>query len=181
MVRRRRYSKQTQFNGGIPYGKGWLNKEKIIEDLEGRKTEPSFKVNEIGDDDPTIHAIAYLQKVGWLQEHDKALTELNNCEDEPQIYGNEHNCMMTIFGECSYAETGCGDCAIVEKVRKALDKYEPKTEPQTEYKKWEIKPAADLSVVNTTCVGVAMALVEGEPQTEEDYPKNCPYNCNWDE
>lgn len=40
-------------------------------------------------------------------------------EDIP-IYGNEHNCMMTIFGECSYAETGCGDCAVVEKVRKAL-------------------------------------------------------------
>ena len=35
------------------------------------------------------------------------------------IYGNEHNCIMTIFGECSYAETGCGDCAVVEKVRKA--------------------------------------------------------------
>ena len=51
---------------------------------------------------------------------------------EPIIYGNEHNCMMTVFGECSYAETGCGDCAVVEKVRNALDKYEPKDEPQTE-------------------------------------------------
>lgn len=40
-----------------------------------RKTEPTFKVDGIGDDDPTIHAIAYLQKVGWLQEHDRALTE----------------------------------------------------------------------------------------------------------
>lgn len=51
---------------------------------------------------------------------------------EPIIYGNEHNCMMTVFGECSYAETGCGDCAVVEKVRNALDKYEPKDEPQTD-------------------------------------------------
>lgn len=36
------------------------------------------------------------------------------------IYGNEHNCIMTLFGECSYSETGCGDCAVVEKVREAL-------------------------------------------------------------
>jgi hypothetical protein len=52
-------------------------------------------------------------------------------EDEPIIYGDEHNCIMTMFGECSYNETGCGSCAVVEKVRNALDKYEPKTEPQT--------------------------------------------------
>ena len=45
-------------------------------------------------------------------------------EDIP-IYDNEHNCMMTIFGECSYAETGCGDCAVVEKVRKALPADRP--------------------------------------------------------
>lgn len=44
------------------------------------------------------------------------------------IYGNEHNCMMTIFGECSYAETGCGDCAVVEKVRKALSADRPQGE-----------------------------------------------------
>lgn len=40
------------------------------------------------------------------------------------IYGNEHNCIMTLFGECSYSETGCGDCAVVEKVRDALAKNE---------------------------------------------------------
>ena len=45
--------------------------------------------------------------------------------DGAMIYGNEHNCIMTIFGECSYAETGCGDCAIVEKVRKALSADRP--------------------------------------------------------
>ena len=44
------------------------------------------------------------------------------------IYGNEHNCMMTIFGECSYAETGCGDCTVVEKVRKALSADRPQGE-----------------------------------------------------
>ena len=59
-------------------------------------------------------------------------------KDEPQIYGNEYNCIMTMFGECSYAETGCGDCAVVEKVRKALAQTENSSEkpnncePQTE-------------------------------------------------
>lgn len=51
--------------------------------------------------------------------------------DGAMIYGNEHNCIMTIFGECSYAETGCGDCAVVEKVRKALSTDRPQGE-------WEI-------------------------------------------
>ena len=48
--------------------------------------------------------------------------------DGAMIYGNEHNCVMTIFGECSYAETGCGDCAVVEKVRKALSADRPQGE-----------------------------------------------------
>lgn len=43
-------------------------------------------------------------------------------KDEPIIYGNEHNCIMTMFGECSYNETGCGSCAVVEKVRNALER-----------------------------------------------------------
>ena len=44
------------------------------------------------------------------------------CLKVQKIYGNEYNCIMTMFGECSYSETGCGDCAVVEKVRKALKK-----------------------------------------------------------
>ena len=47
--------------------------------------------------------------------------------------------------------------------------YEPKDEPQTEYKKWETKPNADRPTANTTCVGVAVALIEDEPQTDEPY------------
>lgn len=67
---------------------------------------------------------------------DRDLQEmLDDIEDIPSadrpseiIYGNEHNCIMTIFGECSYAETGCGDCAVVEKVRKALSADRPQDE-----------------------------------------------------
>ena len=55
----------------------------------------------------------------------KAIEALSVDRPSEIIYGNEHNCIMTIFGECSYAETGCGDCAVVEKVRKALSADRP--------------------------------------------------------
>jgi len=59
----------------------------------------------------------------------KAIRALPSADRPSEIiYGNEHNCMMTIFGECSYAETGCGDCAVVEKVRKALSADRPQGE-----------------------------------------------------
>jgi hypothetical protein len=61
----------------------------------------------------------------WL----KAFNDIPSADRPSEIiYGNEHNCMMTIFGECSYAETGCGDCAVVEKVRKALSADRPQGE-----------------------------------------------------
>ena len=72
--------------------------------LKDRKTEPSFKVDGIGDNDPTIHAIAYLQKVGWLQEHDRALTEPSNSE----IPNNcEH---ITEDGVTCAKYPACDDC-----------------------------------------------------------------------
>jgi rubrerythrin len=67
-----------------------------------------------------------------LLDANEAIKQLNDLPsaDKPNevIYGNEHNCVMTIFGECSYAETGCGDCAVVEKVRKALSADRPQGE-----------------------------------------------------
>lgn len=45
---------------------------------------------------------------------------------EPKIYGNEHNCVLTMFGECSYDRNGCGSCEVVDKIRKAIN-AEPKT------------------------------------------------------
>ena len=68
-----------------------------------------------------------MEKVYRVQMNSKGMPNFSTAveiEDIP-IYGNEHNCMMTIFGTCSYAETGCGDCAVVEKVRKALSADRP--------------------------------------------------------
>lgn len=33
---------------------------------------------------------------------------------------NYGNCVLTMFGDCSYEETGCSDCKIKEKIREAL-------------------------------------------------------------
>lgn len=33
----------------------------------------------------------------------------------------EVNCVLTMFGKCSYNETGCSDCEIKNKIRKALN------------------------------------------------------------
>lgn len=41
-------------------------------------------------------------------------------EGNQVLYETDHNCILTMFGECSYNETGCGSCAVAEKIRKAL-------------------------------------------------------------
>lgn len=44
-----------------------------------------------------------------------------------------------------------------------------KTKPQTEYKKkWETPPKFKHKGIMTTCVAVAVALLEDEPQTESE-------------
>ena len=95
-------------------------------------------------------------------------------KDEPIIYGNEHNCIMTIFGESSYAETGCGDCAVVEKVRNALDKYESKDEPlkTTEYCDYCNHKGCENCIANNLddyCVPSNFEeAVKDKPQLKED-------------
>mgnify|MGYP003308976743 CR=1 FL=1 len=38
---------------------------------------------------------------------------------------HEHtNCILTNFGKCSYNKTGCSDCEIKNKIRKALNENE---------------------------------------------------------
>lgn len=32
-----------------------------------------------------------------------------------------NTCVLTMFGECSYKETGCSDCKVKNKIRKALE------------------------------------------------------------
>lgn len=37
-----------------------------------------------------------------------------------EVPENEVNCVLTLFGKCSYNETGCSDCELKDKIRKAL-------------------------------------------------------------
>ena len=81
------------------------------------------------------------------------------CEEEG--IANKPNSMVVFFMEKGWLN----EEKIIEDLK------EPKTGPQTEHKKWETKPTTDLLTVNTTCVGVAMALVEDDffrnPTAEE--------------
>lgn len=47
-----------------------------------------------------------------------------------EVPENEVNCVLTMFGKCSYNKTGCSDCEIKDKIRKAL-----KERPQGEWGK----------------------------------------------
>ena len=38
-----------------------------------------------------------------------------------EVPENTINCVLTMFGECSYNKTGCSDCEIKDKIRKALE------------------------------------------------------------
>ena len=70
---------------------------------------------------------------------------------EPKIYGNEHNCIMTMFGECSYSETGCGSCAVVQKVRNALKDECPQAEPERPKGEWIVYSLVDEGRVELEC------------------------------
>ena len=38
-----------------------------------------------------------------------------------EVPENTVNCVLTMFGKCSYNETGCSDCKIKDKIRKELN------------------------------------------------------------
>ncbi len=77
--------------------------------------------------DEYINKKKILEKLEDMVEHAddwKTAHEMYNCVkyEEPEMIPTESvNCMMTEFGKCSYNETGCSDCKIKEKIRKALE------------------------------------------------------------
>ena len=68
--------------------------------------------------------------------HNGALTDmcvpLYQIDNAPtvEVPENAVNCVLTMFGKCSYNKTGCSDCEIKDKIRKAL-----KERPQGECEK----------------------------------------------
>lgn len=65
----------------------------------------------------------------------ETLNNLINNAPTVEVPENAVNCVLTMFGECSYNETGCHDCEIKNKIRKALSQR-----PQDEW----ICPNCDL-------------------------------------
>ena len=54
----------------------------------------------------------------WIMK-DEVLGMIDNA---PTVEAPENavNCVLTMFGDCSYEETGCSDCKIKEKIRRHL-------------------------------------------------------------
>ena len=91
---------------------------------------------------------------------------------EPKIYGNEHNCIMTIFGECSYSETGCGSCEVVSKVNEALKAERPKGEWE-EVEKSEHGVLSIVSMRCNQCGRYAYLVLPKGTKCVYDYCPNC--------
>ena len=62
---------------------------------------------------------------------DDSILEISDVKDlidnapTVEVPENAVNCVLTMFGECSYNKTGCGNCEIKDKIRKALDNERP--------------------------------------------------------
>lgn len=54
----------------------------------------------------------------WNSENGKGISVLlaDNMAEDP----DDNKCVLTQFGKCSYNETGCSDCYIKERIRKAI-------------------------------------------------------------
>ena len=55
-------------------------------------------------------------------EYKMLMTCISLIDNAPAVKVPENavNCVLTMFGKCSYDETGCHDCEIKVKIRKAL-------------------------------------------------------------
>lgn len=53
-------------------------------------------------------------------DYNRALRIIDNAPTV-EVPENKVNCVLTMFGKCSYNKTGCSDCEIKDKIRKALN------------------------------------------------------------
>lgn len=86
-----------------------------IEELQRRVNNPT------GD---LISRSALLKELNEYNEFAvfdcEAVKDLIDNAPTVEVPENEVNCVLTMFGKCSYNETGCGDCEIKDKIFKAL-------------------------------------------------------------
>ena len=75
-----------------------------------------------------ISAIEKGEGISWERYGDNEVCVRKKYIDNTptvEVPDNAVNCVLTMFGECSYNKTGCGNCEIKDKIRKALDNERP--------------------------------------------------------
>lgn len=81
-----------------------------------------------------------------------------------EVPENAVNCVLTMFGKCSYNKTGCSDCKLKEKIRKALKNERPHGE--WIYKEFDAESGISRSYWCSNC---------GEPRSQwcDDFCQRC--------
>ena len=91
-----------------------IDADALLADFKARAIKArNWKENAIlnGNEEATIRADATIA----------FLTEVKLTIENAPTVGVEPDCSLKQFGECSYNETGCSDCFIKERIRRALD------------------------------------------------------------
>lgn len=60
-------------------------------------------------------------KIELANKSDVMSVKLMSIVDNAPTIGVEPDCTLKQFGKCNYNETGCSDCFIKERIRRALD------------------------------------------------------------
>jgi hypothetical protein len=99
--------KETNLMRDTLYCARWATKSGINDELISKKSilKTLEREVEMADDWKTAHEMYNYVKY----------------EQPVEIPDESINCMMTEFGKCSYSETGCSDCEVKNKIRKALE------------------------------------------------------------
>ena len=90
------------------------------------------------------------------------------------------SCVLTQFGECSYSETGCSDCEIKEKIRKALEKQTPMSVQSVTDRTWGIEeqqpvcPECDSYLTRTVFIPI-----DGTEGKKISYCEFCGQAIDW--
>ena len=91
-----------------------------------------INADELKNDLKQYFTVGVLDGVSAKLAFNQILHDIDNAPTV-EVPEDEVNCVLTMFGKCSYNKTGCSDCEIKDKIRKALnekpqDKWIPVSE-----------------------------------------------------
>lgn len=106
-----------------------------------KKTGSEADVQKIALEEDWAKGLVYCDIDGWYLGSNGELVLADDCgrlayppADRFQVIFDKAfedscsatNCVLTMFGKCSYRETGCSDCGVKAKIREALASKENK-------------------------------------------------------